>query len=79
MTETDSNTALDIQDEITKHIAQAQAVLAALLVDEQYTNLNNTDVSSLLWVASDLVDKIKDSNNQAWALHKPIPAILGVK
>lgn len=52
---------LDAMDEITKNLAQAEAIL--LMVDN---NIKETAVSDSLWVVRDLIALTKDAVNVLW-------------
>ena len=52
---------LDAMDEITKNLAQAEAIL--LMVDN---NIKETAVSDSLWAVRDLITRTKDAVNVLW-------------
>ena len=52
---------LDAMDEITKNLAQAEAIL--LMVDN---NIKETAVSDSLWAVRDLIMRTKDAVNVLW-------------
>ena len=52
---------LDAMDEITKNLAQAEAIL--LMVDN---NIKETAVSDSLWTVRDLIALTKDAVNVLW-------------
>ena len=52
---------LDAMDEITKNLAQAEAIL--LMVDN---NIKETAVSDSLWAVRDLIVRTKDAVNVLW-------------
>ena len=52
---------LDAMDEITKNLAQAEAIL--LMVDN---NIKETAVSDSLWTVRDLIARTKDAVNVLW-------------
>ena len=52
---------LDAMDEITKNLAQAEAIL--LMVDN---NIKETAVSDSLWAVRDLIAQTKDAVNVLW-------------
>ena len=52
---------LDAMDEITKNLAQAEAIL--LMVDN---NIKETAVSDSLWAVRDLIARTKDAVNVLW-------------
>jgi len=52
---------LDAMDEITKNLAQAEAIL--LMVDN---NIKETAVSDSLWTVRDLIAQTKDAVNVLW-------------
>ena len=52
---------LDAMDEITKNLAQAEAIL--LMVDN---NIKETAVSDSLWAVRDLIVRTKDAVDTLW-------------
>ncbi|MFD2177762.1 hypothetical protein [Veronia pacifica] len=57
----------EIQDDINRMLAQANALIDTLCVDDQYRTIDITTLSNALWLLS---DRITDINNACQHLFK---------